>query len=774
MSDKLTLNDLSSLANEASAIASINSNNAAIETALDNTLSRDGTSPNEMGATLDMDSNAIINLPEPQTSTEPVRLIDLDLITGVSEDAMTALTLGTVPKGTRTYIKTLDTSSVSVVYCNETGREGFFQWKTGDYSTQIALDTYEGIFIKANSVLSSAGSWVRVVFGPVYVSWFGAVGDETPGESTIIQSAVTVAGVGKTIKLDPGKTYSVWSRITLLDDQTFDLNGSTLKMCNQPSTTTTQSVTSATTSFTVNDASAFRVGMAIVLAKQGVARASLVNRTSLSTSNVTITSIISNTITISSSTNITTTFASGSTVTNAFIPVHHANRTKLINGTIDGNQSNRTWSRWEVDYLSVFPTASTGCLIENVVFKEAPAEGVGHNGTHNKVSKCQFLNLGGNGIHFSAAVFPVVEDCYFNSGNLDLDNGHGDGAVIWSNSITHATVVNCYMTGFLSGLGSFDDTDTDATVAGNTITGNKVWGMYLSGASARLILTDNRITNNQTDTSLVSGLGYASTGGLFFNSSSSTDFIISNNQIDEGTNYAIYCSGSIATAKRLLITDNEIIGKMIFGGFNSATVNNNIIAGPIKISSINDCLVSNNQINMTGFSDYGIAMYQGTLNNIQLIGNNINGGVYGISLDTGPTSIGALLISNNILENQTYYGIILDNTTATMEGIVVSDNFVRSGTDSLSTWIGIMSKLPGSTIRSNEVFSDGSSGSRIGIYLPSTATTKAVVVFNTTRGSLSNDINIAANMSAFVSYNYIDNGSVTDATGNTVSNNQTI
>jgi hypothetical protein len=59
---KITLNDLSNITGqETSAIAAINSNNTAIETAIENTLSRDGTSPNGMNADLDMNGNDIIN-----------------------------------------------------------------------------------------------------------------------------------------------------------------------------------------------------------------------------------------------------------------------------------------------------------------------------------------------------------------------------------------------------------------------------------------------------------------------------------------------------------------------------------------------------------------------------------------------------------------------------------------------------------------------------------------------------------------------------------------
>lgn len=55
----------------------INSQLGQIETAIGDTLSRKGDSPNAMDADLDMNSNQILNLPEPTTASEPVRLSDL-------------------------------------------------------------------------------------------------------------------------------------------------------------------------------------------------------------------------------------------------------------------------------------------------------------------------------------------------------------------------------------------------------------------------------------------------------------------------------------------------------------------------------------------------------------------------------------------------------------------------------------------------------------------------------------------------------------------------
>lgn len=67
---KLTLTDLTSLTNEVAAVAAINNNSGDIETALENTLSRDGTSPNSMAADLDMDSNKILNLGAPTAGSD--------------------------------------------------------------------------------------------------------------------------------------------------------------------------------------------------------------------------------------------------------------------------------------------------------------------------------------------------------------------------------------------------------------------------------------------------------------------------------------------------------------------------------------------------------------------------------------------------------------------------------------------------------------------------------------------------------------------------------
>lgn len=58
---KINLPDIGSLANNASARQAINDNFAQIEQAFENTLSRDGTLPNQMGADIDLNGNDLLN-----------------------------------------------------------------------------------------------------------------------------------------------------------------------------------------------------------------------------------------------------------------------------------------------------------------------------------------------------------------------------------------------------------------------------------------------------------------------------------------------------------------------------------------------------------------------------------------------------------------------------------------------------------------------------------------------------------------------------------------
>jgi len=92
---KVTLNNVTSFVNDATAAATVNANSATIASAFDNTLSRDGTSPNQMGANLDMNGNRLLNLPTPNSAGEPLRLQDAATLTGGGTITVPTLNAGT-------------------------------------------------------------------------------------------------------------------------------------------------------------------------------------------------------------------------------------------------------------------------------------------------------------------------------------------------------------------------------------------------------------------------------------------------------------------------------------------------------------------------------------------------------------------------------------------------------------------------------------------------------------------------------------------------------
>lgn len=84
---KTNLNDIGDVR---AATSIINNNNALIENAIENTLSRDGTGPNEMNAQLDMNDHRVINLPAPVSDSEPMRKQDIDELIAAASSGIIA------------------------------------------------------------------------------------------------------------------------------------------------------------------------------------------------------------------------------------------------------------------------------------------------------------------------------------------------------------------------------------------------------------------------------------------------------------------------------------------------------------------------------------------------------------------------------------------------------------------------------------------------------------------------------------------------------------
>jgi hypothetical protein len=77
----------------------------------------------------------------------------------------------------------------------ETGRAGLFVWRSGNYSTQVAADPQEGVYVKATAVAATVGAWVRDGIGDgLEVGWFGASPGAAMAANTLgIQCAMNLA-----------------------------------------------------------------------------------------------------------------------------------------------------------------------------------------------------------------------------------------------------------------------------------------------------------------------------------------------------------------------------------------------------------------------------------------------------------------------------------------------------------------------------------------------------------------------------------------------------
>lgn len=179
---KINLTDATTLTNETSFVSALNTNFATIETASDNFLSLDGTSPNSMAANLDMNSYRIINLPEPVLSNDPVRLQDMVTFTGggtiaafpttsaglaaaiTDETGTGSLVFGTSPTFTTgltvPLIKggTAAGSSLTLESTSGTGTTDSIIFKTGSQSTRWTMDT-TGLLTGGTGTYSAAGSY---------------------------------------------------------------------------------------------------------------------------------------------------------------------------------------------------------------------------------------------------------------------------------------------------------------------------------------------------------------------------------------------------------------------------------------------------------------------------------------------------------------------------------------------------------------------------------------------------------------------------------------
>lgn len=93
---KLVLNPITTLTAEPSAIQAFNDNFDRIVDAFNNTLSRDGTAPNQMGSHLDMNGRRIVNGGVPLSGTDFVRLVDIQNLSTIDQAVIPSFISGSL------------------------------------------------------------------------------------------------------------------------------------------------------------------------------------------------------------------------------------------------------------------------------------------------------------------------------------------------------------------------------------------------------------------------------------------------------------------------------------------------------------------------------------------------------------------------------------------------------------------------------------------------------------------------------------------------------
>lgn len=113
---------------------------------------------------------------------------------------------GTTTAATRAALKAIASPAVgSVAYLFENPRQGWFEWQSGNFTTQIAADPYEAIYIQHSTIAATTGAWVRTFKGPLQASWAGFA-DGATNNAERLESLISMVDAtrGNTIELPLG------------------------------------------------------------------------------------------------------------------------------------------------------------------------------------------------------------------------------------------------------------------------------------------------------------------------------------------------------------------------------------------------------------------------------------------------------------------------------------------------------------------------------------------------------------------------------------------
>lgn len=227
MGIKLTISNISA---DYGALTNINNAFDQVETAIDNTLSRDGTGPNYMDAELDMNSNTINNLGAPQSSSSAARLKDVTTTGTINIGRTVAQSVYGL-----TQQDTTDEQNVYVTgfYSTSTVEQGTYVWSsstdksTANGGTIIDPDnigtlsaTALGTFLTVQGTGSGTGCWVLIYEGPVHMPVFGTLG--TGNDNAALSKALNSVG---SVIIPKGTTVNITTDVTVSSEAVLIIEG---------------------------------------------------------------------------------------------------------------------------------------------------------------------------------------------------------------------------------------------------------------------------------------------------------------------------------------------------------------------------------------------------------------------------------------------------------------------------------------------------------------------------------------------------------------------